>query len=338
MRKKYTLELLQAIENEYNIELLDDYSKVKIRCDTTIKGKCIDMDCKNTFKKGFKNLLKNGPFCTQCCQGKGKKNITLYNLKLLKSYCDDNSIILNENYSNQNLNKNTRINGICKNIKCENSFDCTFSNFIGEFGALCTECFYNKRTEVTKETNMKNHGVEYVSQVPEFKEKAVNTMLDRYGVKYTTQSPDLMNKMKQNNNEKYGYEYVSQVPEFKEKIKDTNMNNHGVTCSLQRNDVKEKTKETNMKNHGVECVSQVPEIREKAANTMLNRYGFKHAMQSPEIQQQTKETNMKNYGVEYVLQVPEFKEKAANTMIDRYGFKHAMQSPEIRQKATNTIF
>ena len=41
---------------------------------------------------------------------------------------------------------------------------------------------------------MKNYGVEYVLQVPEFKEKAANTIFKKYGVENISQNEDIKQK------------------------------------------------------------------------------------------------------------------------------------------------
>ena len=164
MSATYTHETLNKFCSDNSIELLHDYSNEKIWSQISLEGKCITTDCTNNFKKMFKNLLKHNGYCKQCLKGKNSC-ITVYNWKLLKSYCDEKKITLNKDYSKEKLGSKIRIHGICENTDCINEFDCVFRNLI-EFGALCSICFYKKRSDITKISNKEKYGVEFVSQVP----------------------------------------------------------------------------------------------------------------------------------------------------------------------------
>jgi hypothetical protein len=300
----------------------------------SLEGNCTNYDCVNTFKKSFKYLIKNGSFCKQCTKGKNK-NCVIFNWKLLQSYCSEKNIKLDKDYSKEKLGSTTRIKGICENTDCKNNFECKFRNLI-DFGALCNECFYKKRTEITKKTNQERYGVEFVSQVKEVRQKAEETMLEKYGVKYTTQSKELYDKMKNNNMEKYGCEYVMQNDNFKQKVKDTNKEKYGVECSLQREEIKEKSKNTIKEKYGVEFVSQVPEIRQKAKNTNIERYGFEYATQSDIVQEKTIKTNLKKYGFERASQCKEVQNKIKETCLEKYGVENYFQSNNKKIKSINT--
>jgi hypothetical protein len=334
MSIKYTKELLNNYCQENNVKLIKDYSNEKIRCDMSLEGNCSNNDCVNTFKKSFKHLIKNGPFCNQCIRGKNR-NCIIFNWKLLQSYCSEKNIKLDKDYSKEKLCVNTRITGICETIHCENNFDCKFRNLI-EFGALCRNCFYKKRTDITKKSNKEKYGVEYVSQVQEIRQKAEETMVEKYGVKYATQSKELCEKIKNNNMDKYGVKFVSQVPEIIQKVKDTNKEKYGVECSFQREEIKKKAKNTIKEKYGVEYVSQVPEVRQKAKNTTIERYGVEYATQSDIIQEKTIQTNLKKYGVERASQSKEVQNKMKETCIIKYGVENYFQSNDKKIKTINT--
>lgn len=332
---RYNYDFLQQYCRENNIEFLKDYSDDKIRCDSILEGKCCNSYCVHNFKKSFKHLINYGGLCRQCTIGVNRKCV-IYNWKLLKSYCEEKNIILNIDYSKEKIGSVTRIIGICENVDCENKFNCCFRNLI-TFGAYCKECFYEKRNELTKQSNKEKYGVEYVSQVPKFKEKAERTMIKKYGVKYTTQSHELMHKMIQNNLEKYGVEYVMQNEDFKNKVKETNLKKYGVEYASQSEEIKQKTKETVIKKYGVNSVSQVPEIRQKAKDTTVKRYGVENASQNEEVKQRSRETNMKKYGVKFASQNETIKQKIKETMLEQYGVEYALQNDVIKQKTKITI-
>ncbi len=60
-----------------NIELLDDFSKIKITRDTNINGKYVTKEfnniCSKIFNKNFRQLVKTGPYCYNCSVENGKK-------------------------------------------------------------------------------------------------------------------------------------------------------------------------------------------------------------------------------------------------------------------------
>jgi hypothetical protein len=78
-----------------------------------------------------------------------------YTKVLLDNYCKENNIKLNKDYSNEKINRKTRIIGICEIIYCENNFDCALQNLIN-FGALCKTCFYKKKQKLQKKLIKKN--------------------------------------------------------------------------------------------------------------------------------------------------------------------------------------
>ena len=331
----YTIERLDNYCKENNVVLTKDYSNEKIWCEMPLEGKCTNSDCINTFKKLFKGLIKNGSFCRQCAKCKTEKCIN-YNLKLLQSYCSEKNIKLDKDYSNEKLGVNTKIIGICKNDNCTNNFDYEFRILIRKEIPLCKKCSCITKVNKTKNTCLEKYGVESIAQVPEFRQKSEESMLKKYGVKYSSQSKELYNKQKKNNMEKYGVEYISQIPEIIQKVKNTNKEKYGVECSLQREEIKEKSKNTIVQKYGVEFISQVPEIRQKAKETTLERFGVEYATQCKEIQEKTKNTCLEKYGSERPSQNEEVKKKICSTNIIRYGVEYATQCKEIQEKTRIT--
>jgi len=66
------------------------------------------------------------------------------------------------------------------------------------------------------------------------------TMVERYGVKYTSQNKELMNKVKNTFLEKYGCENPFQNEEIKQKIKQTCLDKYGCEHPHQHAEVSEK--------------------------------------------------------------------------------------------------
>ena len=70
---------------------------------------------------------------------------------LLNFYCNEKQIVLHKDYSTEKLGVLSVINGICEIENCKNMFECKFKTLI-KSGGLCKECFYKKRSEITKKT------------------------------------------------------------------------------------------------------------------------------------------------------------------------------------------
>jgi len=328
MSIKYTKELLNNYCQENNVKLIKDYSNEKIWCEMSLEGKCSNTDCVNTFKKLFKNLIKYGSFCIQCNKSK-KQNCIIFNWKLLQSYCSEKNIKLDKDYSKEKLSVDTRIIGTCENTECENNFDRKFRNLV-QFGALCNGCFYKKRTDITKKSNKEKYGVEFVSQVPEIRQKAKNTTMERYGVEYATQSDIVQEKTIKTNLKKYGVERASKSKEVQNKTKETCLEKYGVENYFQSNDKKIKSINTCLEKYGVENPSQNENIKIKKEDTCIKNYGVKCPFQMEETKQKNRLVMIENKD--------DIMEKRRKTCLEKYGVEHHTQNSEIMEKQSKNAY
>ena len=82
-----------------DIQLVDDYTNIKMNREVYIKGICktITENCETIFNKNFRQLVKTGPYCLNCAIENGKQKYKLqckYNLKYLTTFCNQNNITL----------------------------------------------------------------------------------------------------------------------------------------------------------------------------------------------------------------------------------------------------
>jgi hypothetical protein len=175
----------------------------------------------------------------------------------------------------------------CKKSGCENKVK-YYSNGHGNSG-FATCCSRKCLSSHMKENNL------YV----EYRVKAEQTMLERYGVENPSMIPEVRKKAKQTMLERYGVDSYSKTDEFKEKAKQTYIDRYGVSHPLNN-----------------------PEIREKAKQTVLEKYGTEHYYQSDDFKQKSKTTNLEKHGVEYYSQTGEFKEKFKQTNLENRGIEH----------------
>jgi len=286
-----------------HIELLDDYTNIKINRDYYIRGNCKSIleTCNKIFNKNFRQLVKTGPYCLICAIENGKQKFKLkckYNLSYLIEFCKENNIILNDEYTSQDINRDTIIKGICLTDDCNNNFNRPFRELI-KINGYCFDCSKeNGKTKII-ETNLTKYGVDNPMKTTEFKEKLKNTNMEKYGVEHISQLECIKQQMKETNLEKYGTEYV-----------------------LQSEIVRNKGKETNKIKYGFENPQQNIDIKNKTQETIFKKYGYKGALKNPEVKQKMIENNMLKYGVPHHSQNAEIAEKMCNSAycIKQYTF------------------
>jgi len=274
----YNNKTLESYCHENNIELLEKYTNVKISREYYIKGICKSIleSCDKTFNKNFRQLVKTGPYCLKCAVENGKQKYKLkckYNLQYLITFCDENNIILNEDYSNKFINRDTLITGICLTENCNNGFNKTFRELV-KLNGYCFDCCKEKGKTKIIETNLKKYGVDNPMKNNEIKEKLTQTMIANYGV-----------------------EHISQTDKFKQMMRETSLQNYGTEHPLQSEIIKNKSKETNKNRYGYENPQQNKDIQNKTSNTIYNKYGAKCYFNTQEFREKTREKNILKYGV-----------------------------------------
>ena len=123
--------------------------------------------------------------------------------------------------------------------------------------------------EKNKQTCLNKYGYEYSSQVPEVQQKVKNTLVANYGENY---GKVLFNKSLTTLQEKTGNKEltnVSQLEATKQKVKTICLERYGQASYLGCQDYLEKTKQTCLEKYGVPNVSQSPEIASKKHKSIL---------------------------------------------------------------------
>ena len=260
-----------------------------------------------------------------------------YDYDLLVSFCAENSIQLLKDYSNDRINRNTRI--VAKCSECENQMVAKAFRELREnrnFG--CVDCSTHFQQTKSKTTSSKNFGCENPSQNEGIKQKKKDTNMKNLGCEYSFQNEGVKQKIKETNMKNLGCEYPSQNEEVRQKIRDTNMKIYGCEISLQNENVKQKMRDTNMKRFGCENSLQNEGVRQKMRDTNMKRYGYENPFQNEGVKQKIKDTNLIKFGCEYPMQIESVKQKMKDTNIKRYGYEHAMQNPEFADKVSKTSY
>jgi len=119
---------------------------------------------------------------------------------------------------------------------------------------------------MTKIKCQEKYGCDYDNfmQVPEVKEKRVNTVRKKYKCDHIMQSEDVKEKRKATTRQRYNYDWTAQVPEI-------------------RHQQLETTKQRFNYDGDITSVFQIPQVREKIKKTCLDRYGKENVLAVPEI-------------------------------------------------------
>lgn len=281
---KYNNETLIEHCNLNNITLLKSYDK--INRESYIEGNCTYNGCENSFNKKFRQLVKTGAYCAGCMTNISNNKIrnlsVKYDINMLNIFCDENDILLIHDYSNQFINRNSIIEGMCKNLDCENVFNKPFRELL-KINGYCKYCSKENGKIKIKNTNLKKYGADCCLKNQDIRDKIQQTTLERYGVKHNSQLERIKQQKKEKSIEKFGTEYVLQSPEIRNKIKETNLQKYGAENPQQNKEIKNKTYETNLKKYGVKHFVETPEFKEKIIKTNIERYGVPHHSQNPEI-------------------------------------------------------
>lgn len=105
---------------------------------------------------------------------------------------------------------------------------------------------------------------------PNVKEEKRQTCLKKYNVEYPSQSPEIINKIKNGFIEKYGVDNPSKSPMIIDKIKNTFLERYGVVSPAQIDEIKQRQLESKRINHTFNT-SQIEEqvyldLKEKFSN------------------------------------------------------------------------
>jgi hypothetical protein len=272
-----------CIDNMVN--LLDNYENIKINRDHKIKGMCITKDCINKFDKSFRQLIKVGAYCYDCSVNNGKQKVALkykYNVEYLLTFCKENNITLNINYTNEVINRDTNINGKCINKECKNMFNRSFRELI-KLNGYCANCCKEMGKIKIIETNFKKFGYDNAMKNETIKEKQKNVILEKYGVEHISQLDKIKERKKEKSLKKYGTEFSLQSEEVKKKYRDTNIIKYGFSNPTQNVCVQQKIENTNLAKYGVKCYFISEQFKEDTIKTNIKKYGVPHHSQNSTI-------------------------------------------------------
>lgn len=281
---KYNNEgLIEYCDNNHII-LINDYTNDVIKRESYIDFKCVK--CSSEFTKNFRQLVKTGAYCKICMTEIANKKIREFNVKydinMLMDFCDKNNILLTNDYSDKFINRDSKIEGICKNECCENIFNKPFRELL-KINGYCQDCSKENGKLKIIETNLKKYGVNCCLKLESIRDKIKQTTLEKYGVPHNSQSEIIKNQKCNTYIQHFGVVNNLKSKEIREKIKQTNLIKYGAENPQQNKEIRNKKYETNLKKYGVKHFLQTEEFRNKVIQTNLKKYGVPHHSQNPEI-------------------------------------------------------
>lgn len=170
MPTNYNRELLQKFCKENNIELLKDYSNVKVNREIVIEGKCIFECCHDTFSKVFRQLIISNAYC--------KKHTNVYAQIKSKNTCL-------EKY------------GVECSLQNEEVKEKKLNTCLEKYGVQY--CMQNREIkQKAEQTNTERYGFPNPSQNKEIQQQKINTSLKNHGYEHHTQNEEVMEKCSKN--------------------------------------------------------------------------------------------------------------------------------------------
>lgn len=275
---------------------------------------------------------------------------TRYDYSLLKTYCEENCIVLTNDYSKENIVRDTVITAKC--LKCDNFCRKGFRRLITT-GCFCkihtTENGVNKvkKSYLNNSNNKIRYNNKYLNEycmqnniilTTDYSLEYINRNTTIHSKCLYKDCTDFCSKTFINFIKTGSYCICCTSIISKEKSGLTCLNKFGVKHPSQSHEVQIKMKETNMKRYGVENAFQSQEIKEKIKTTNIDKYGVKHPAQSIVVQMKMKETNIKKYGVENAGQSQEIRNKMKETNMKKYGVAYPLQNTEIAENASKNAY
>lgn len=209
---KYDIHMLTQYCSDNNIILVNELSNKFVNRDTIIDGICKTTQCKNSFTKPFRQLLKIGGYCEDCSKENGKAKIKATTI---------------QKYGVDNVMKNMDIKEKLK------------QSIISKYGVEHTSQLEEVKN-LKKQKSLDRYGVEYVLQSPEIRKQIKQTNLLKYGFENPHQNKEIKEKTIQTNLKKYRSKSPFGNIIVKEKIIKTNLERYGVAHHSQNSEIAEK--------------------------------------------------------------------------------------------------
>ena len=294
---------------------------------TLTYAKCCSRDC--TTKYAHQQSVSSYSTTTKVCVLCGKEFIPKNNTQQICSDRHFRACVICGKSFEINWKPGRNIDDIAKTCSSECKTKASFINGNPFQNEACRE--------KAKQTVRERYGVDHPMQSAEVKDKVNATNMDRYGVKRFTQTPAYIDKAKATNQEKYGTDWARQNPEIQKKSENTLFEHYGVTNPMQSDEFKAKSRETYKAHTGYDSPMRNPDVIQRIKDSNLDKYGVEYALQDPTIRQKAEDTMVARYGVSHALQSGDIIAKVRETNKQRYGYDNPAKSPVVKTKISDTM-
>ena len=144
------------------------------------------------------------------------------------------------------------------------------------------EASYAKGVEVAAANNLEKYGVEWYSQLPEWREKCIVTSNELYGVDWYRQSEAYEVSYTNTCNERYGVDHYSKTNEYKQQVIDTCNERFDADSWFGSEQGKASVKASVLEQHGVENIMQCDYGKQRYRENFLANHGVENPMQTAE--------------------------------------------------------
>lgn len=153
-----------------------------------------------------------------------------------------------------------------------------------------------RTAENRRKTNIERYGNTCSLHGKEVKKKTKETWLKNYGVDSPMKSDVIKEKITKNNIKKYGVNNVSKLESVKSKKRATTMENYGVDHHWKDEKIKKQIEKTNLKKYGTKNANSSEEIKRKKRETFIRKYGTSSPFGLPGNKTKRDASMIKKYG------------------------------------------
>jgi hypothetical protein len=176
----------------------------------------------------------------------------------------------------------------------------------------------------SKESNLKNIGVESFFQSDIFKEKSKKTLIEKWGVEHISKSEIISKKISE--------KLIEKSDEISKRLIDYYSN----LTKEEKDDINKKREKTNLEKWGVKNISQSPLTKEKVKKTNIERWGG-YTFESDILMEKVRKTNIERWGFTIPSKSDIIKKKTIISNLEKWGFIHPSMSDEVKNKTKNTL-
>ena len=171
----------------------------------------------------------------------------------------------------------------------------------------------SNRSESTKQkmkaTCKKHFGVDNPLKSSIVRDKACNSMVQKYGHKYALQNAESRQKYEETMMQKYGSIIPLNNPDIKHSIECTTEKRYGAKHIFSSEYGKSKRKQTSKEKYGTEYPMQSDVVKANHLQSVRNKYNVENVFELDSVKERIKSNNLESKGVEYSTQYEATKNK-----------------------------